>query len=253
MKRGPALLLLHGFTGSPACWDEVLSFSSAPRDVLRPALAGHDPSVPAPASGAAPTWESEVDRIAGLVPPELTGRVHVCGYSAGGRLALGLLVRHAALFCSATLVSAQPGLVTEEERASRRKADEVWAELATREGLPRFVDRWESQALFATQATLPPAVLEAQRTRRLRHTAAGMALALRTFGLAEMPNYWPALADLRLPVSVVVGAKDAKFLAIGQRMVQALPEGTLVALAGLGHNVVLEGPEALARVLERAA
>ena len=92
------LVCLHGFTGSPQCWDDVIEALGKPSRVLCPTLLGHNQGPP-PASIT--SFEAEVDRIATMVlHAGLTG-AHLVGYSLGARLGLGLLVRHGRLFARA--------------------------------------------------------------------------------------------------------------------------------------------------------
>jgi pimeloyl-ACP methyl ester carboxylesterase len=49
-------------------------------------------------------------------------------------------------------------------------------------------------------------------------------------------------------VTVIVGARDAKYLSIGQRMVDRLPDARLLIVAG-GHGLPLESPAAIAQAL----
>ena len=76
-----------------------------------------------------------------------------------------------------------------------------------------------------------------------------MSIAMRTFGLATMPNYWPLLPEILVPVNLVVGSLDTKFRAVAERMLSLLPRATLTIVEGVGHNVVLERPDAVAAEL----
>src|SRR5262249_24349650 len=117
-----AVVLLHGFTGSARGLEPLASSLAAERARVEiPALLGHGATDDAGVEG----FEAEVDRLARHVRA-LGEPSHLVGYSLGGRLAIGLLVRHPGLFTGATLVSAQPGLATERERLERRMADDRW-------------------------------------------------------------------------------------------------------------------------------
>ncbi len=54
-----------------------------------------------------------------------------------------------------------------------------------------------------------------------------------------MQPLWDRLPELAMPVTVLVGARDAKFQALGRRMVELLPAGELsshpVATAAAGE------------------
>ena len=238
------LVLLHGFTGAPSSWDAVVEALPSDRPVLAPALLGHG------ADTDAATFEGEVDRLADLIRDRLPSPVHLAGYSLGGRVALGLLVRHPSLFRTATLMGASAGLADAGARRDREAWDDAWARRLEEDGLEAFVDRWERVPLFASQATLDAESLARQRAIRLGHDPAGLARSLRVLGLAAMPDYGPALADVTVPVRLVVGARDAKFRAIAEAMATRLPRARVCVVDGAGHNVVLERPQEIVRLLQ---
>jgi pimeloyl-ACP methyl ester carboxylesterase len=55
---------------------------------------------------------------------------------------------------------------------------------------------------------------------------------------------WDRLSVVRVPVLVVTGERDARYTALGQRLVAALPVATLAVVAGAGHAAHLEQPGA---------
>ena len=237
------LVLLHGFTGSPGSWKPVLDRLGKDVQSMCPALGGHD-DVPAPTS-----FEDEVDRLAALVAAWGPGPVHLCGYSLGGRVAIGLVARHPNLFSGATILGAHPGLATAEEREARVAQDEAWAELIERDGVAAFVARWEAQPLFATQGALPEEERAAQLARRLAHDPARLGGAMRALSLARMPFYEPELVAVDLPITLVTGSLDEKFTAIARRLRPLLRRGEHRIIEGAGHNVALERPGVVAELL----
>lgn len=238
-------LCLHGFSGTPACFGAL----SAAGTLLTPELSGHG----TPVAGWEASFEAEVLRLGRWLAERNRDRVHLLGYSLGARLGLGLLRAQPERFLSALLVGANPGLRTAEEREERRQSDEQLRQLLRTRGLEAFIDHWERLPLFATQAALGPAVLAEQRRSRLTHTAAGLAHALDALGLGNMPDYWPALPELDLPVVVVVGERDTKFRRLGETMLELLPSARLELAPRAGHNVVLERPAWLAELMLREA
>jgi pimeloyl-ACP methyl ester carboxylesterase len=52
-----------------------------------------------------------------------------------------------------------------------------------------------------------------------------------------------------MPATVLVGERDAKFVALGERLAAALPRGELVVVARAGHGLPREAPEAIAAAL----
>ncbi len=244
----PTVALLHGFTGSPNSFRSVAAML-AERGVRveTPRLLGHGADDDADVHD----FEGEVERLARTLGV-LTRPLHLVGYSLGGRVAIGLLCRHPELLSGVTLVSAQPGLAAVAARLDRRTADEVWCGLLETRGVPGFVDAWEKLPLFATQASLPARVLAEQRAERLSHTCGGLVRSLRACGLAEMPSYWGELASVNVPTTLMVGAHDAKFVAIAGQMRERMRGAALEVIPGVGHNVVLERPAAVADVVSRA-
>ncbi len=225
------LVLLHGFTGSPASFVPV-----APRGarIVCPFLGGHGPDPALPR-----TWDEEIERLARIVADAAVGPAHLVGYSLGGRLAWSLLERAPRLFASATIIGGHPGLRSEAARQARAEADARWIALLER-GLASFLEAWELSPVFATQT---PAQVRAQRAIRRGHRAEGLAHSLRVLGLASMPPVDPA--RIEVPVEVLVGALDRSSAA------QALPDARRVPDAG--HNLLIERPDVIRALLARRA
>ena len=237
-----ALLALHGFTGSPRSWDFLPHQPTVRRFV--PALVGHSGSAAGP---DVVDFEAEVDRLARLSAE--AEALHVVGYSLGARLALGLAIRHPARVSGLTLISGHPGLDSETERFARRAADERWCELLLTRGSLAFVDAWQAQPLWATQARLDPVLLSRKRSERLSHDPLGLARSLRVTGLAEMPDYRRGLAQLELPLTLIAGNLDAKFRKLAEQMASTVAHAELVIVDGAGHDLLLERPELISEVI----
>lgn len=240
------LVLLHGFLGAPAAWDGVLDALRYQGPVLAPALSGHA-GAPVVAS-----FQAEVDRLAAAIEDAGLRDAHLVGYSLGGRLATGLLATHPERFSRATLLSAHPGLRTEPERQARRASDGAWANRLAREGLDPFLDAWEAQALFDSQAALPEPARAAWRRLRAAHDPASVAVGLGPLSLGEMPDYTSRLAGLAAPVTVLTGALDLKFLALAPALCALFPRSARHSIPGAGHNLPLEAPSAVAEALHRS-
>lgn len=240
-----AYVLLHGYAGSPAAWDEVRAALPSGSRVLCPALVGH-----APDTGPARDFESEIARLARLIAAAGLEHAHLCGYSLGGRLALGLLIRHPGLFSRATLIGAHPGLPEGDPvRLERAAADERWATIAERQGAAAFADQWAAQPLFASQRALAPEVAAKQAAARARLDGKALAAAMRALSLARMPDWGPSLTGVALPVQLIAGALDDKFVALARAMAGRIPGARLTIVPGAGHNVLIERPSAIIAAL----
>ncbi len=240
------IVFLHGFAGHADAFAELRA-SLRDRDTHALTLHGHDPLAPA---SETTTFDEEVDRVASAIRL-LSEPVRLVGYSMGGRVALGVLTRAPELLSSLVLVGAHPGLDSDAERTARREADEIWARRLEREGIEAFVAAWQAQPLFASQERLSAQTLARQRALRLRHDPRSLALAMRSLGLGAMPSYWTTLGSATIPIELVVGSLDPKFSALAGRMRDAARTTSVAvhSIAGSGHNVVLEEPEQLARIV----
>ncbi|MCA9642965.1 MAG: alpha/beta fold hydrolase [Polyangiaceae bacterium] len=242
------IVFLHGFTGTPGSFRWVAeALAPTQARVFAPILVGH-----AGGPSAASSFEQEVERLSREIDEAGFRGAHLIGYSLGSRVSLGLLMHDQTQFASATLVGVHPGLESEAARKQRVQADEGWCELLERQGITAFIRAWMTLPLWETQKTLDEAKLEAQSRDRMTHTALGLACALRSLGLGQMPAYVERLHTLKLPVHLVVGEQDAKFLEIATRIVRQLPQGDLQVAPSSGHNVLLERPDFIAQVLRSA-
>jgi len=172
------------------------------------------------------------------------------GYSMGGRIALYTALALPGDVERLVLVGASPGLADAAEREARRRADEALADRIETIGAEAFADEWGAQELFAGQ---PERVAAAAHADRLRNTATGLAAALRGLGTGAMPSLWERLGELAIPVTLIVGERDAKFRAIAGRMASALPDCRVEVVPGAGHAVQLERPEAVAAAISGAS
>lgn len=237
-------LFLHGFTGAPSSWGAVSARLPADFVATIPWLTGHG------RPGAAPEVESfddEVGRLAALLPE----RAVLAGYSLGARLALGVALRAPSRVRALILISAGFGLRDAPARAERRERDRALRELLGAAGLRAFADAWQDQPLFASQAALPAPLREAERERRLGHTAEGLAHSLACTGLAEMPAYQERLCELDLPTELICGALDTKFCDAAESVVSQLPQGRFTRVNQAGHNLLLERPDAVEAAIRR--
>ena len=244
-------VLIHGFSGGPASWRRVEALLGAPSHALT--VCGHGGENPPAISTGSAAFEAEVDRLAAAVEAEVPAPRLVVGYSLGGRLALGLLVRRPDLFRGGVLIGANPGIAGEDVRVTRRRDDDRWARLIEEEGLAAFDSVWSALPLFASQHDLGSGRLAEQRRTRLSHDPAALGVAMRALGLGAMPDYRPVLSSIFCPVELIVGSEDSKFVRLARQMAGLLPAATVRIVDGVGHNVPLEAPGRLARLLNHAA
>jgi 2-succinyl-6-hydroxy-2,4-cyclohexadiene-1-carboxylate synthase len=235
------VVLLHGFAGTRGMWDGVERHLPAERyRALALDLPGHGQLADAPRPL---TFEGCVQSVLERSPERLV----LVGYSMGGRIALHVALAAPERIEKLVLVSTTAGIDDPEERAGRRDADHRLADEVEDGTIAHFVDRWRSQAMFAED---PPEVVALARADQSRNRPDSVAAALRGIGTGEMQPLWQRLGELAMPVTVLVGCRDAKFCALGERMVGLLSEARLVVVAG-GHCLALENPEAVGEAIAR--
>jgi 2-succinyl-6-hydroxy-2,4-cyclohexadiene-1-carboxylate synthase len=234
-----ALVLLHGFAGTRHSWEPVIARLEGER--YRPValdLRGHGDAADArPVTFAA----CVADVLAATA-----GRFALCGYSMGGRLALHVALAAPERVTRLVLLSTAAGIDDAGERATRARADAALAADLERGTIDAFADRWTAQPLFAGT---PPAARAAWREDILRNHPAGLAAALRGVGAGVMEPLWDRLGRLELPATVAAGERDARYVALAQRLAHALPNAELVVVPGAGHGLPREAPAAVARLI----
>jgi len=237
--EGPALLLLHGFTGSTASWEGFIPSWSKHQQVIAVDLLGHG-QTDAPADPSRYRTEHAVRDLTDILDALHIDAAHVLGYSMGGRLALSLALIAPQRVRSLILESATPGIEADDERAERVRSDEALADRIISEGVAAFVDYWESIPLFRTIRDLPDDVQHSIRAQRLQNAEIGLAGSLRGMGTGAQPSWWQHIDSLSIPVQLIVGERDEKFVRIAQRMDELLPDSRLAVVAGAGHMVHVE-------------
>jgi 2-succinyl-6-hydroxy-2,4-cyclohexadiene-1-carboxylate synthase len=233
--EGPRLALVHGFTQTRGSWQTLATGLMGDHEVV---------TIDAPGHGEAA--DVQVGLVeGGQLLADTAGPATCIGYSMGGRFCL-----HTALFApealrGLVLVSTTGGIDDADQRAARRDADERLADRIESIGVPAFVDEWLAQPLFATlsreAADLPD---------RLANTAAGLASSLRLAGTGTQRALWNDLEEIQVPVLIVAGELDTKFVSAGARLAGSIgPNATFEVVGEAGHTVHLEQPHAFTRVL----
>ena len=247
---GPALVLLHGFTGSAQSWAPHIPALSAGHTTIAVDMLGHGGS-DAPADADRYRIEHAASDILVVLDRLGVGRAVVLGYSMGGRVALYLGTVAPDRAAALVVESGSPGIADPAARRARAAQDAALAEVIERDGVAAFVDRWERLPLFATQAGLPHEARTRLRAQRLRHPAHGLANSLRGLGQGSQPSLWERLPRLATPTLVVAGALDTTYAARAREMCRLIPDAQLVVVPDAGHTVHLERPDAFQRgVLE---
>jgi 2-succinyl-6-hydroxy-2,4-cyclohexadiene-1-carboxylate synthase len=235
-----SVVLLHGFSGTHRAWDGVAACLHPQRYLPRALdLPGHGGAADA---NRPITFAGCVEDVLAHSPQ----RFVLGGYSLGGRVALHVALAAPERVRRLVLISTTAGIEDPAERAERRVADHRLADELESLPFEDFIERWRTQPLFAED---PPEVSALAREDQRRNRPDALAAVLRGIGSGEMEPLWDRLSELAMPVTVLVGDRDAKFRLLGQRMAESLSRAELVIAPG-GHGLPLENPAAVAGAID---
>ena len=240
---GSHVLLLHGIPGYRGTWAKVAPLLARSHRVIAPDLAGfgdsEEPTTPFHAAEQARMVLQLMDMLG-------VQRANVVGFDFGGPTAL--LVYRLAPARVLSLGLAATNAFTDTPVPGPLKlarvpllGDAVFRLLFGRTGL----------SLMWRAATGDRAAFPFSDYRRYLASDAGVRETRAVF-LASMRNLTrlyrdveQTLGTIRVPTAVVWGDRDPFFpLAVGRRTADAIPGASFVALAGCGHFVPEERPEA---------
>jgi 2-succinyl-6-hydroxy-2,4-cyclohexadiene-1-carboxylate synthase len=235
---GPTLVLAHGFTQTGRLWGRFGEALATSRRLVLVDLPGHGDSASVDAD--LPTAASQVLDAAA---EEQT--VDLLGYSLGARVALHAALDHPGRVGRLVLIGGTGGIEDPAERAARRTRDEALAtELESSGDVDAFLVRWLSNPMFGS---LRPEGAEVAERRR--NTAPGLASSLRRAGAGTQEPLWERLGACSIPMLVLAGANDPRFVAAGLRIAKATG-GVFSAVPGAAHAAHLEQPALCARLVE---
>lgn len=169
------------------------------------------------------------------------------GYSMGGRLGLHALLAEPELWSAAVIVSAHPGLRTEEERLRRMAHDAEWAGKALTADWTKFVEEWSGQDVLKAVAKESEMELQGFADRSsLESQRQAVARSFMEWSLGKQEELCPRFSEIACPVLWVTGDRDEKFSDLAKEVVCELPHGEHVMIEGGGHRVPWEEMEAFA-------
>lgn len=243
----PPVLFLHGFMGSIRDWQQIIDAVSSDFYCIAVDLPGHGRSLELQdeESYAIEGAAALVDRVLDEIGVE---RVHLVGYSMGGRLALFFAIRFAERCRNLVIESATPGIRSDSERAKRREVDEDRARRLDTGAYARFVEEWYRQPLFATLEQ-HEGLLERLVTARMGNSPSELARSLRLMGTGRQPSLWDELQKIEGLVLSIAGALDGKYVELVQQMAVLMPNMRTAIISDAGHNIHAERPNVYLELL----
>lgn len=233
------MLFIHGFTGSSKSWDNIrkeINISSLSIDIP-----GHSKSIFNSLNEEYYFKDFSNELYIALKKLEIK-KLHICGYSLGGRLALAFASKFPDIISSLFLESTTLGIDDRSEREERYLSD-INISTTITENLNEFNKNWESNKLFELQEERNEYDFSAQRDIRNSHNKEQLSKSLKTFSLGTMPFMLNNFQKLNFPIYIVNGKDDIKFIKEGRLMLKLNDNAKQFIVNDASHNVHLENKE----------
>ncbi|CAG8999826.1 MAG: 2-succinyl-6-hydroxy-2, 4-cyclohexadiene-1-carboxylate synthase [Candidatus Celerinatantimonas neptuna] len=238
-KANPALVFLHGFMGNGNDWGYITSTLSHQFYCICIDLPGHGMS-----QGIVPDKRHGFRQFHRLLEHSLKNlgirEYALIGYSLGGRLA----AFHASLkpkgLTALVLESTHPGLTEEAIKTSRFRQDQQWAERLRQEDLENVLNDWYQQSVFSNLSDLQR---QHQIEIKRQYDPKPLAQMLEATSLAKQHDLTDKLAKLELPIALIYGQQDQKFVTLADKLIEHLRHGNRYSIEYSGHNSHFEQPD----------
>lgn len=233
--KGRQISFIHGFTQTSQSWKLMLAkFKTAFQSLL----------IDAPGHGHSPDGRRNLNEVAhDLVETISPGPL--VGYSMGARMSLHAALLQSPKISHLVLISGTPGISDDTQRQQRLSNDIRLAQRIIEIDTPSFVREWLEQPLFSDLE-----FSEDEFQDRCRNTAQGLADSLLHAGTGTQLPLWNQLHTLEIPVLIIAGEKDLKYVEIAHQMKDQIPNSNLHVIANAGHAVHSEKPRQVALVIE---
>jgi len=239
IKTNSYLFLLHGFTGSLEDWFTFEKYFPTDFNLVGIDLIGHGKS-DSPTNVNYYTTESIVRQIKKVKEKVIGKKIFLLGYSMGGRAALNYALSLPYDLEGLILESASAGINNSALKFERERTDKNLAEYILSNPIESFVDDWMNKEIFQTQRNLSEKVINEIRNRKLHCNRIGLANSLLGFGTGVMNPLFDRLSEIRIPVQLICGELDKKFVDINSQMKRLISKLKLSIIQNSGHNVHLE-------------
>ncbi len=242
------LVFLHGFLGRRQDWFAIAKPLSSDYFCILPDLPGHGEHIHRdPASVL--TFARLSEELEGLLGTLTNQPATLIAYSLGGRLGLFTACRNPQIFSSLVLESVNPGIRDIENRRTRAALDQAHADKILAVGMASFLETWYAADLWASLQQ-QPLQLQILKSARMENDPIWMARVITDLSPGRMESLWECLPDLTIPVLMLAGIRDSKYTAILSEANQKAPNTRFVMVPEAGHNIHLEQPDRLLKILQ---
>jgi len=241
--NNPTILFLHGFMGDRLEFKTAIAVLSEQFYCVAIDLQGHGQTEAIDRDNDHDdyyTIQSTANFVIKFLDLLRLERCFLVGYSMGGRVALYLALYFPQYFHRVVLESASAGLRSIKERSDRLAKDRQLAAKLETSDFRLFLENWYQQPIFATLRSHPdfPQLL----AQRLNNSPAQLAKSLRNLSTGMQPSLWELLSENEIPLLLIVGDLDLKFVQINRQMQSLCKQAQLEIMPSCGHNIHFENP-----------
>jgi 2-succinyl-6-hydroxy-2,4-cyclohexadiene-1-carboxylate synthase len=221
-------ILLHGFWGQPAHWNQVLKRLPLGLPVLTPDLHEGELSARYPLKDWGQNFWRWVDETVG------ERQVQLVGYSMGGRLAVCAATHAPERVARALFLSANP-LAPLETPIKRAAWEDTWAQKFLSLDWPALESGWQEQAVFG--GGIPVARRKSPELREI------LGLTLKNWSPRLHPFTPRQIQALPKTMEWAFGASDQKYMKIAKSLQELPVQGQITIIPEAGHRLVTQAAD----------
>ena len=233
------VLFLHGFSGSSNCWKSIRKEINAPTIAMD--IPGHNKSYFLNLNEDY-TYKDFRTELFLILNKLNVKKVHLLGYSMGGRLAISFAQKYPETVKSLILESSSLGLVSMEEKEIQTKQDNNLISKINN-SMDRFVSHWKENLLFDKQESRNLNAYNELNNNRLKHNKHQLSKSLLSFSKSNMPAFIEAFSTFDCPVFLINGKDDTKYIKINRDMMKIHKKSKQFIINNSSHNVHLENTD----------
>jgi 3-oxoadipate enol-lactonase len=234
---GPAIIMVHGIGARRELWRGVTARLRDRYRCISYNLRGHGDS---PMPSAAFSLDDLVDDLEALRAKLGIERAHIVGHSLGGMIGPAYAKRYPKRVLSLGLLSTA-AFRTAEDAAKVKAVVHAMREKGIEASLDTLAARWFTDDFARTEHAIVQ-----DRKRQVVET--DPSVFLNVFDIYAQTEMAPWLHEVHAPSLVMTGELDGGCTPhLNEQIAAALPNATLVVLAGLKHAILLEAAERVSK------
>lgn len=238
-KSDNAIVFLHGFLGNSEDWSFLIRELSGKYFCIAIDLPGHGKSINLQDNQY--SINAAVSGIYGIVEQLNISKINLIAYSMGGRAALHFTDKYPDIVNKLVLISSSPGLKTKGERQSRIALDKALSDRISASNFSDFLKFWYSQKLFGYDTESKKYSFLAEKRRN--NLKEELSKSLKYSGTGAMQHLWDKLSNYDIPILLLCGENDEKYIRINSEMNDILKNSELKIIDDSFHNIIFDAPE----------